>query len=117
VNEPRMTRKQQKRINAMLGDLEKQVKWSVNGSMRSMCKEDWRRFMAAHVRRQPTCPSIDGDFLVVLSVSTKGFTVSEAAQAIDLIQAFGDTREPRVKWTDPNYLSQMKQAEELGERV
>lgn len=100
-----MTREQQKKLNAMCGDLSAQVPWEVGGIKRNMHKDDWRYFMVAHVLGNAMAPSIDGDRMIVFSRSSRELKVCTAQACIDLIQHFGDAR--GVMWTDPDFRSQV----------
>lgn len=104
-NDP-MTHEQRKKLNAMCGDLEKQVMWNVSGIERKMHKDDWRYFFVAHVLGNATAPSIEGDRLIVFSRSSRDLRVGTAQACIDLIQHFGDSK--GVMWTDPDFVSQMQ---------
>ncbi len=101
-NDP-MTEDQRSKLNAMCGDLSKQVPWEVNGTLRRMAKDDWRHFLCAHILNQPMAPSIEGDKFILLACSSKGLTVYTASQVIELAMHFGDSKQ--VKWKDPKLAS------------
>lgn len=89
-----------KKLHAMCGDLSKQVKWSVNGNMVHMSRDDWRHFICAHVRpSQRVLPKVDGDGIVILGVSSKTLNKAEKCLAIELMYELGSRSS--VRWTDP----------------
>lgn len=90
---------QDRKMHAMCGDLSRQVKWMVNGIMTYMSKDDWRHFMVAHIRKQMMAPSVDGDFMVIFSGSSKSLCIAEKAQMIDLMYALGTDK--GVIWSEP----------------
>lgn len=106
-----MTRKQQKKLNAMCGDMANQVDWPVDGVLRRMHKDDWRLLMVSTVLRQPIASGVDGGPSVVLGRSSKELTVRTAQTVLDLLQHLGDSKS--VNWSDENFQSQMRQAAEF----
>jgi hypothetical protein len=90
----KLTRLEQKKLNAMCGDLSNQVEW--HGQY--LDKDDWRHmFVAAYRKEQRVAPGINGGF-VVLGASSKKLTVAECAELIEMIYAFGAER--NVKWSE-----------------
>src|SRR5574343_316190 len=66
---------QNKKLNAMCGDLSEQVLW--HGQ--AISKDDWRHmFVAAYRKEQRIVPGINGGF-VVLGASSRNLTVSECS--------------------------------------
>lgn len=89
------TSEQNRKLNAMCGDLAEQVLW--HGQ--AIGKDDWRHmFVAAYRKEQRIVPGINGGF-VVLGASSRKLTVSECSEVIEMIYAFGAERE--VIWSDP----------------
>lgn len=98
-----------RKMHAMCGDLSRQVTWVVNGIPTKMTKDDWRHFMVAHVRKQMMAPSIDNDFLVIFSESSKSLSVGEKSRMIDMMYALGADK--GVIWSEPK-LIEYQQGEE-----
>lgn len=89
-----------KKLHAMCGDLARQVKWSVNGNLTYMSKDDWRHFICAHVKpSQRVLPKADGDGIVILGVSSKSLTKAEKCIALELMYELGSRY--NVEWRDP----------------
>lgn len=85
---------QNRKLNAMCGDLAEQVKW--HGQMLS--KDDWRHmFVAAYRKEQRVVPGFDGGF-IVLGASSRGLTVPECIDVIEMMFAFG--AEKGVRWSE-----------------
>jgi len=83
---------QNDRLNAMCGDVAKQVVW--HGQR--LTRDDWRHMFVASFRKgQKVVPGIDGGF-VVLGASSRQLTEAECSECIDLILAFG--AEHNVQW-------------------
>lgn len=90
------TSEQNRKLNAMCGDLAEQVLW--HGQ--AVGKDDWRHmFVAAYRKEQRIVPGINGGF-VVLGASSRKLTVSECSEVIEMIHAFGAER--GVVWSDPS---------------
>ena len=88
------TSEQNKKLNAMCGDLAEQVLW--HGQ--ALHKDDWRHmFVAAYRKEQRIVPGLNGGF-VVLGASSRRLTVSECADVIEMLNAFGAER--GVVWSD-----------------
>ena len=95
----RRTLEQNAKLWAMLGDIARQVPWSVNGVMQHLEAEDWKNIMTATVRQEVRMAAgINGGF-VLLGVSTKRMTVAEMGELIEFMYAFGADR--GVKWSEP----------------
>lgn len=76
---------QNKKLNAMCGDISEQVMW--HGQ--SISRDDWRHmFVAAYRKEQRIVPGINGGF-VVLGASSRNLTVSECSDVIEMLNAFG----------------------------
>lgn len=85
-HEPRRSLEQNARMWSMLTDLARQLPWY--GAKRS--PEDWKLIMLNGLKRElRTAPSIDGDGLVQLGVSSSALTISEMRDLIELMSAFG----------------------------
>jgi len=83
---------QNDRLNAMCGDVAKQVVW--HGQRLS--RDDWRHMFVASFRKgQKVVPGIDGGF-VVLGASSRQLTEAECSECLELIAAFG--AEHNVQW-------------------
>ena len=83
---------QNDRLNAMCGDVAKQVVW--HGQRLS--RDDWRHMFVASFRKgQKVVPGIDGGF-VVLGASSRQLTEAECSEVIELLFAFG--AEHNVQW-------------------
>ncbi len=104
-----MTPDQSKKLNAMCGDLERQIPWVISGEMRKMSKDEWRHFFCAEIMGNKTAPSIDGSRIIIFSRSSKELTDEQAGQCIELIMHFGDSK--MVKWSDPELVQMMKHYE------
>ena len=107
-----MTREQQKRLNAMCGDLEKQVRLTPDGDYVNWCmtaaeragthridKDSWRWIFCGTYKGWKTVPAIEGAGFVMLGVSSRNLTVEEAGDVMMMIEAFGAER--GVIWSDP----------------
>lgn len=79
---------QNSKLWAMLFEVSKQVKW--HGE--KLSPEDWKHIFSAALKKQRIVPGIDSGF-VVLSQSTSKMSVSEMADLIELIFAFGASHE------------------------
>jgi hypothetical protein len=83
---------QNDRLNAMCGDVAKQVVW--HGQR--LTRDDWRHMFVASFRKgQKVVPGIDGGF-VVLGASSRQLTEAECSEVIELLFAFG--AEHNVQW-------------------
>lgn len=93
------TVEQNKIMWGMLGDLAKQQRWPVNGSMIYMTSDDWKDVMTAALRKHHRIASgIDGG-AVVLGMRTSKMLKTEMTDLIELMLAFGANREPQIIWT------------------
>ena len=110
-----MTRSQQKRLNAMCGDLAKQVRLNASGHFVNaaastdgvrLSKDDWRHIFAGKElgERYVRDPE-DRNRLVTLAASSKQLGDREASSVIQRIFAFGD--EMGVNWTDPKSVADL----------
>lgn len=85
---------QNKMLWACLGDVSRQVNW--HG--RWLDAESWKCIFTAALKQQDVVPNLNGDGFVVSGQSTSKMRVSEFAELLELIQAFG--AEKNVKWSD-----------------
>lgn len=90
---------QNRKLWACLGDVSRQVEW--HG--RWLDAESWKCIFTAALKKQDVVPNLNGDGFVVLGRSTSKMRVSEFAQLLELIQAFGAERD--VKWSDESRLA------------
>lgn len=115
-----MTRDQQKRLNAMCGDLERQVllhphgryvNWreAVCDGARRLDKDSWRWIFCGTYKGWKTVPAIEGAGFVMLGASSRDLTVEEAGDVMTMIEAFGAER--GVQWTDPKEAAMRAQYE------
>jgi hypothetical protein len=113
ISEPTKRRIQEEKYHAMMGDISKQC--SYNG--RKLDVESWKRLLVESVvfilreeargqgkpdpfpRGGAVLPSLDGLRIVQVEVLTRNFTVSQAAQFIEYLYAFGADSD--VLWTEP----------------
>lgn len=93
IDEPKRSLEQNRKMWALLHDLENQVVW--HGQ--KLTAENWKDVMTASLKRQQVVPGIDGGF-VVLGTSTRKMTKLELSELIDLIGAFGSQH--GVEWSD-----------------
>ncbi|QHJ76954.1 MAG: hypothetical protein [Bacteriophage sp.] len=85
---------QNKRLWATLRDISLQVEW--HG--RWLDAESWKCIFTAALKQQDVVPNLAGNGFVVIGQSTSKMRVSEFAELLELIQAFG--AEKNVKWSD-----------------
>ncbi len=100
----RMTREQQKLLNAACGDLAEQIRWHGN----RISKNDFRHLIAAAVLGVRLMPAVNtgegGPGLIMLGRSSLDFTRSEATKAIRMAFDIGDNPEDQglritpVRW-------------------
>lgn len=113
ISEPTKKRIQEEKYHAMFSDISAQV--TRHGQ--KLKSEHWKRLLVesvvfilreeAKAQNKPDpfpnsgllLPSIDGLRIVQVEVLTRNFTVSQAAQLIEYLYAFG--AEHDVKWTEP----------------
>lgn len=105
-----MTHPQRKRLNAMCGDLSKQVRldWEtglyVNAKKtkggRKLAKDEWRHIFVAVALGQTSVPNPEGGGFIVLGQSSSHLSIKTCTECMMIITAFGDARE--VEWSDPN---------------
>lgn len=60
--------------------------------------ESWKCIFTAALKQQDVVPNLAGNGFVVIGQSTSKMRVSEFAELLELIQAFG--AEKNVKWSD-----------------
>lgn len=88
---------QNKLMWAMLRDVSNQVVW--HGLKYS--DDDWKQIFSAVVCKQRMAPSINGDGIVMLGVSTRKQSKEWFQEMIMLIEVFG--AEHDVKFSAPDY--------------
>ena len=120
-----MTRDQQKRLNAMCGDLEKQVRLNLEGRYihrtklkggdlgRVLDKDSWRWMFCGTYKGNKFVPAIEGYGFILLGGSSRDLSVEDASNVIEMLFAFGGERD--VEWTDPDEQSALN-AYELESR-
>lgn len=101
-----MTRKQQKMLNAVCGDLSAQIRW--HGF--SLSKDDWRHMLAGTMLGWRMMPGIDrgegAPGFIMLGGSSLNLSKSQAADAITCGLSIGDHPESQgiaakpVRWSD-----------------
>ena len=105
-----MTREQQKRLNALLGDLERDIRLTTEGAYvnRAGCpdgfqvdKDSFRWMFVGTYRGNKFVPALEGHGFILLGGSSRDLTVSEASEVMTMIEAFGAKR--NVAWTDPEW--------------
>ena len=104
-----MTDPQRKRLNAMCGDLAKQLRLDFDTGQyvlatqapggKRLDTDSWRHMMVAVLKGQTSVPHPEGRGFIVLGQSSKQLGKRLTCELIDLIDAFGSTR--GVRWTDP----------------
>jgi len=102
VNIKKVARKrnlqQNAKLHAMITDISKQIEWA--GKFRSV--EDWKDILSAGYKiaahNLEICPCPDSDKLVILGLHTSGLTVSEMADLVTYIYAFGNERQ--IIWSE-----------------
>ncbi|EPM4790188.1 recombination protein NinB [Escherichia coli] len=85
---------QNRKLWACLGDVSRQVEW--HG--RWLDAESWKCVFTAALKQQDVVPNLAGNGFVVIGQPTSRMRVSEFAELLELIQAFGTER--GVKWSD-----------------
>ena len=112
-----MTRDQQKRLNAMCGDLERQVRLSPSGRYvhrRALLvggepvgivldKDSWRWMFCGTYKGSKFVPALEGHGFILLGGSSRDLNVEDASNVIEMISAFGNERD--VEWTDPEEIA------------
>lgn len=98
VADPTRTMEQNRLMWAMLGDLENQLKWPVDGELCVLEPEEWKTILTAGLRRDTRmAKGIDGG-TVLLGMKTSSMTKSEMSDLIELMYSFGARHD--VEWTD-----------------
>ena len=97
--EPTRSTAQNARLWAMLGDISKQVIWTVNGHPEKLAPEDWKAIITASLAQESRmAPGVRGGF-VMLGTSTRSMTIRQMTEMIEFLFAFG--AEQDVTWSDP----------------
>lgn len=116
-----MTREQQKKLNAMCGDLEQQIRLFGNGvyghveqgpGVQSLDRDSWRWMFVGTYKGWKSVPAIEGAGFIMLGASSRTLTEAEAGDVITMLYAFGNER--GVRWTDPEDQSLMAEASKHG---
>lgn len=96
-----MTRDQQKRLNAMCGDLSAQVPWFMrDGTSAMLHRDDWRHvFAGKELGQRYIQDPEDRTRLVTLAASSRLLTDEQASNVIERLFVFGN--EMKVQWSDP----------------
>jgi len=98
VKEPTRNLESNALMWVLLGDLAKQVPWTVDGKVQHLSSEEWKDVMTAGLRKEQRVASgIEGGF-VILGARTSKMTQKEMGELIELIYAFG--AEHQVNWTE-----------------
>lgn len=85
---------------AMLGDVSKQVPWSVNGYMTNLDADDWKDiFTAGLTKHQRVAQGIEGGW-VLLGSRTSRLKKEQMCELIEYIYAFGAQHD--VIWSEPH---------------
>jgi hypothetical protein len=102
----RMTDEQRRMLNAVCGDLSKQVRWHGN----RLSKDDWRHMLAGTMLGWRMMPGIDrgegAPGFIMLGGSSLNLSKSQAADAITCGLAIGDAPDSQgldakpVEWSD-----------------
>jgi len=93
IKKPSRSLEQNKRLWAMLGDVESQVCW--HGKW--LKKADWKHILTASLTKQEPVMGIDQGTMVLLGQSTSAMSKILFIQLIELIYAFGV--EHSVEWS------------------
>ena len=98
--EPKRTLAQNDRFHAMIDDVSRQLRWmDVFGRPIKMTPENWKRFFLAMYKKETlVVPNEDGSGFYDLGVRSADMGVSEMADCMELISAFGAER--GVKFRD-----------------
>lgn len=95
ISPPTRKLAQNSKMWAMLTDLSRQIVW--HGL--KLSPEDWKCVLSASLHREMrTVPNVDGNGLVVLGMRTSQMSVRDMSELIELIYAFGSTRD--VVWSE-----------------
>jgi len=85
---------------ALLTDIARQLKWPVNGYKDYLTSDDWKDILTAGMtKHQRVAQGIEGGW-VLLGQRTHKMKKPEMAEFLDYIMAFGNMREPPIKWTE-----------------
>lgn len=105
--EPTKKRVQEEKYHAMIGDIARQVehigrKWDADDMKRLLIDDfaDEMRLAGTPLHHDGrVVPSFDGRRIVQLGIQSRDFYVTEAAQFIEFLYAFGAAR--GVEWSEP----------------
>jgi hypothetical protein len=93
---------------AMLDDVSAQVKWTVNGYLTLMSRDDWKDVFTAGLKKhQRVAQGIEGGW-VLLGERTHKFKKEQMAELIEYIYAFGANH--GVIWSEPDDVSKSQAA-------
>jgi len=104
MNQEPISAKERRKLHAMIRDIAKQVRF--DGEWWS--EEEWKLFLyaAAFGQRVVKNPFDNRTPVVLNNKRTRTSTVSDAAEFITQLYAFGNER--GVKWTDPRWKAEME---------
>lgn len=98
IKESKRSLEQNARMWAMLGDVSKQVVWTVNGHPEKLSADEWKTIITASLREENRmAPGVRGGF-VMLGTSTSAMTIREMTEVIDFLFHFG--AEHDVIWSE-----------------
>lgn len=96
---PTRTLAQSAKLHAMLGDVARQVRWPVNGTLTLLTLEDWKAIITASLaQEQRMAAGVRGGF-VILGKRTSAMTIADMSEMIEFLYAFG--AEHGVAWSEP----------------
>jgi hypothetical protein len=98
IQEAKRNLEQNARMWAMLGDIARQVVWTVNGHAEKLTAEEWKTILTASLSQENRmAPGVRGGF-VMLGASTSAMTVRQMTELIEFMFSFG--AEHDVIWSE-----------------
>jgi hypothetical protein len=98
IKESKRSLEQNSRMWAMLGDVAKQVVWTVNGHAEKLSAEEWKTIITASLNQENRmAPGVRGGF-VMLGVSTSAMTIKQMTDVIEFLFSFGADQD--VIWSE-----------------
>lgn len=98
IQEAKRNLEQNARMWAMLGDIARQVVWTVNGHAEKLTDKEWKTILTASLAQENRmAPGVRGGF-VMLGTSTSAMTVRQMTELIDFMFSFG--AEHDVIWSE-----------------
>ena len=94
IQAPKRSLEQNAKMWAMLSDVSRQVDWYG----RKLSPDDWKDVLTASYRKQDAVPNVEGNGFVVLGMRTSQMSVSELSDLIEVVYAFGASKE--VVWSE-----------------